>query len=30
MIEWLKTMVSERRAEEVIDPKLAENLPPKH
>ncbi|XP_062209695.1 probable serine/threonine-protein kinase At1g01540 [Phragmites australis] len=29
LVEWLKTMVTERRAEEVVDPKLAEKPSPK-
>ncbi|KAL6649125.1 hypothetical protein ACP70R_013349 [Stipagrostis hirtigluma subsp. patula] len=29
LVEWLKTMVAERRAEEVVDPKLAEKPSPK-
>jgi hypothetical protein len=29
LVEWLKTMVAERRTEEVIDPKLAEKPSPK-
>uniref|UniRef100_J3LJG9 non-specific serine/threonine protein kinase n=1 Tax=Oryza brachyantha TaxID=4533 RepID=J3LJG9_ORYBR len=29
LVEWLKTMVAERKAEEVVDPKLAEKPSPK-
>jgi serine/threonine protein kinase len=29
LVEWLKTMVAERKAEEVVDPKMAEKPSPK-
>lgn len=29
LVEWLKTMVAERKAEEVVDSKMAERPPPK-
>jgi serine/threonine protein kinase len=29
LVEWLKTMVAERKAEEVLDPKMAEKPSPK-
>lgn len=29
LVEWLKTMVAERKAEQVVDPKLPENPSPK-
>lgn len=29
LVEWLKTMVAERKAEEVVDPKLPEKPSPK-
>lgn len=29
LVEWLKTMVAERKAEEVVDPKMTEKPSPK-